>query len=196
MSQLPVRIVKVGGSLLEREDLAEALQSWLRSQMPANTILLAGGGELCEVIRTWDARLKLGDEHSHWLCVDLLDATSHVLSKLLPEAAWSDDIEVLRQFCHPIVIFAPAAWLREREKQSTAGPPLPHSWDVTSDSIAACLYLDLAADELVLLKSTTPGKGESIEQLSSRNFVDPHFAKLGDFPVSFLTLPRADAAAK
>ena len=43
-------------------------------------------------------------------------------------------------------ILAPAEWLR-------AADPLPHSWDVTSDSIAAWVAGQVFARQLVLLKS-------------------------------------------
>ena len=44
-----------------------------------------------------------------------------------------------------VPVIAPYRWLREAD-------PLPHSWDVTSDSIAAWLASALGAARLVLVK--------------------------------------------
>ena len=52
-------------------------------------------------------------------------------------------------------------------EQSAGAEALPHSWDVTSDSIAAWVALRWPAD-LTLLKSATPRTGRE-------SFVDPYF---------------------
>src|SRR5262249_62419732 len=44
-----------------------------------------------------------------------------------------------------VPILAPSRWLREAD-------PLPHSWDVTSDSIAAWIASRVGARRLVLIK--------------------------------------------
>jgi 5-(aminomethyl)-3-furanmethanol phosphate kinase len=58
-----------------------------------------------------------------------------------------------------IPVLAPHAWLR-------AADPLPHSWDITSDSIAAYIAGVLEASELILLK---PVDGP-LEALVDRGF--------------------------
>lgn len=163
-----LRIVKVGGSLLELPDLAERLQRWLSQQSPATNVLLAGGGVLADEVRRWDERFQLGQAGSHWLCVDLLDVTAGLLSALLPEARLCRDYQAMLDG-HPTFVFAPAHFLREQEAR-LAGLPLPQSWDVTSDSIAARLAEVLTAEELVLLKSSLPTS-------HAAEYVDRHFAQ-------------------
>ena len=51
---------------------------------------------------------------------------------------------------HQIPILAPSRWLRQAD-------PLPHSWDVTSDSIAAWVAGEVGARRLILVKP--PGVG-------------------------------------
>ena len=55
-------------------------------------------------------------------------------------------------------VLAPSRWLRDAD-------PLPHSWDVTSDSIAAWVAGEVGARRLVLVKP--PGAGDQA--------VDPYF---------------------
>jgi aspartokinase-like uncharacterized kinase len=59
----------------------------------------------------------------------------------------------------PIPVLAPSAWIR-------AADPLPHSWDVTSDSIAAWVAGQVRATHLVLVKPAGA---------AGRELVDPYF---------------------
>jgi hypothetical protein len=76
-------------------------------------------------------------------------------------------------------ILAPFAWLRATDS-------LPHSWDVTADSIAARLAADLDATRLVLVKAADPelvgslhsrGAGLDVEELALRGIVDVYFPR-------------------
>ena len=60
-----------------------------------------------------------------------------------------------------VPVLAPSRWLRE------AGP-LPHTWDVTSDSIAAWVAGAVGARRLVLIKPPNAVGG---------NLVDGHFSR-------------------
>ena len=60
-----------------------------------------------------------------------------------------------------IPVLAPSAWLK-------AVDPLPHSWDVTSDSIAAWVAGEIGAARLLLIKP--PGA-------RGPDLVDAHFQK-------------------
>jgi aspartokinase-like uncharacterized kinase len=172
-----VRIVKVGGSLLELPDLAERLRTWLNAQPPLTNVLLAGGGALADEVRRWDERFQLGQTRSHWLCIDLLDVTAQLLSALLPEAhlcwTYTKLCDTIRTGDKATIVFPPAAFLRAEEAH-LGGLPLPQSWDATSDSLAARLAEVLGAAELVLLKSSLPGSRLQRAQLGAE-YVDRHF---------------------
>ncbi|WP_425614392.1 hypothetical protein NA78x_004259 [Anatilimnocola sp. NA78] len=186
MSQWPVRVVKVGGSLFDTPDLRLRLQAWLCNEPPAVNVLVAGGGELAECIRRWDARFSLGEERSHWLCIELLAVSAKVLSDLLIDCRW------VTQFCdlqrlviaeqdrtrrEPIV-FDLQQFLRELEPQQPP-EPVPHNWSVTTDSLAARLAEVLQADELVLLKSVLPSAAmDDFEALCAAGYVDGYFPRI------------------
>jgi aspartokinase-like uncharacterized kinase len=53
------------------------------------------------------------------------------------------------------------------------GGALPHSWDVTSDSVGA-RFAELIGGELVLLKSTEPPPG-NVAAWAATGYVDPYF---------------------
>jgi aspartokinase-like uncharacterized kinase len=175
MSDL-LRIVKVGGSLLALGDLAARLRQWISAQPAGRNVLIAGGGELAEEVRRWDERFQLGQERSHWLCADLLDVSAHLLHHLLPETRLCRSVNGLADpAAKPdIVVLAPAAFLHH-EESGFAGDRLPHTWEATTDSIAARVADVTGADELVLLKSSLPKSFATLADLSGE-YVDSYFA--------------------
>jgi len=78
------------------------------------------------------------------------------------------------------------------EDESRLGP-LPHSWAVTSDSIAARAAVVHGAERLVLLKSVDVPPGTSWEAAAARGWVDPHFPHVvvgAPFPVEVVNFRR------
>lgn len=179
MSRLPVRVIKVGGSLIELADLAQRLHDWLADQPPAHQVLVAGGGPLVEQVRKLHAIRPLSDTAAHWMCVDLMTVTAHLLHDWLPEIPLIEDDRLLCQRLgeRACTIFGAANWLRHSEPY-LPGKTLPASWEVTSDSIAARLAIVVQADELVLLKSTLPEAHLDLQQLADIGYVDTHLAAL------------------
>jgi aspartokinase-like uncharacterized kinase len=140
---------------------------------------VAGGGGWADLIRQADDRFGLSQQAAHWLCIRAMRITARLLAELLPEATLVVELEQLRS-CRPRdgpTIFDPWSFLRSVEPH-LPGPRLPESWDVTSDSIAGRLAMVLAADELVLLKSASPGVEVNIERMVRAGYVDRFFATL------------------
>ncbi len=191
MSRLPIRVVKVGGSLLDLSDLPQRLHNWLAKQTPAHHVLVAGGGVLVEQIRLWHQRIPIGDEAAHWMCVDLMTVTAHLLHDWLPEIPLIEDDRLLCQRIgeRGCTIFGPADWMRHSEP-SLPGQKLPANWEVTSDAIAGRLAIVLQADGLVLLKSTLPEATANLQQLADQGYLDPQLAALGPElpPTQFVNL--------
>ena len=176
--KMPIRVIKVGGSLLDWPALPMTLRRWLAEQSPGLNVLLCGGGDLADVVRRADRDFQLGESCSHWLCIDVMSITARLLARILGDASLVTDYEellgrVARGEAGGIV-FDAALFLRDRES-SLPGCPLPHDWSVTSDSIAARLAEAIAADELVLLKSSDPPAGNLAEMVAA-GYVDRHFA--------------------
>ncbi len=181
MNACPVRVVKVGGSLFDLPDLACRLCEWLSRQSPAHHLLLAGGGPLVDQVRQWHALCPLEEAAAHWMCVDLLTVSAHLLHARLPEIPLVEDDRLLcqRVGLRGCTIFGPAVWMRHGEPK-LPGTGLPQTWEVTSDSIAARLAIVLGAEELVLMKSALPKNGldGGIRAFSAAGCVDPMLARL------------------
>jgi 5-(aminomethyl)-3-furanmethanol phosphate kinase len=171
------RVVKVGGSLLDWPPLGQSLKAWLVQQPAEFNVLICGGGALANAIRDADRRFSLGDEISHWLCIDVLSITSRVLAAAVHEMPLFARLDQLQAAISRGegrgVVFDPRDYLREHEPQQP-GRPLAHDWSVTSDSIAARLAQAIGADELVLLKSCEASSG-SLSDLAAAGIVDRFF---------------------
>jgi aspartokinase-like uncharacterized kinase len=200
MSARQIRIVKVGGSLFDLPDLGDRLRQWLSRQPPAHHVLLAGGGSLVDEVRRWHALRPLDEATAHWMCVDLLTVSSHLLHARLPEIPLIEDDRLLCQRVgeQDCTIFVPATWMRYGEPK-LPGTPLPQTWEVTSDSITARLAITLGAAELVLMKPVLPVEGldEGIPAFSAAGYVDPMLARMaGELPSVRLVNLRADSHAE
>jgi aspartokinase-like uncharacterized kinase len=171
-----MRIVKLGGSLLDLSDLVPRLRRWLELQTPMATAIIVGGGELVEEVRDAFARRELDEEAAHWKSIELMGLNAGLFARRMPRAVLVHRLEQLRGLCADARprIFDVGLFLRVQEPQEP-GVKLPYSWDATSDSIAARVAHVLAAAELVLLKSCPAPPRASLEKLSSIGYIDRHF---------------------
>jgi 5-(aminomethyl)-3-furanmethanol phosphate kinase len=174
-------VIKVGGSLLDWPELPRLLGSFLNShcknENPPRTkvLLIVGGGAAGDLIRTMDRIHGLGDKLAHRLAIHALDLSAQLLGSLLPGSVVVDRPDVLRSVWTrgEIPILAPRRFLEEVDDR---GPdPLPASWDVTTDSIAARIAIRLEASRLVLLKSTRLPSNMPREEAARLGLVDRMF---------------------
>jgi aspartokinase-like uncharacterized kinase len=176
MSASPV-VIKVGGSLYDWPELAPRLGAWLQPFLRSSTSLLVvpGGGATADVVRRLDRVHGLGEEASHWLALQSLTLNAHFLAALLPQAAvvMLNDLDCLgRQAVVPILDMFGFAQEDHRRRGC-----LPHTWAVTSDSLALRVADVVGARQLVLLKSVAIPAGLDWTQASQCGFVDAYFAE-------------------
>ncbi len=193
MTRVAIRVVKVGGSLFDLPDLADRLRRWLAAQAAAHHVLVAGGGAIVDEVREWNAIRPLSDVAAHWMSIDLLTVTAHMLHDRLPEIPLIEDDRLLCQRVgdRACTIFGPAPWLRNSEPR-LPGTRLAASWDVTSDAIAGRLAIGLGAEELVLLKSRLPDADRPDKQYD-KQYVDAMFPRLaGELPPTRLVDLRSN----
>jgi len=151
-----VIVVKVGGSLYDDRRLGPGLRLWL-SEQTAPVIIVPGGGLLADAVRGLDHVHSLGEEAAHWLAIRSLSVAAQFLESLIGRPQSRHPIRVVD--CHDFF----------RRNDTT-----PHTWDVTSDSLAAAVSARTAARKLVLLKSVDmPPVPWPLA--AANGWVDPHF---------------------
>ncbi len=148
-------VVKVGGGLLGHDGCLDAVLSALTDMARGERLVIVpGGGPFADTVRAQDAACHLSDDAAHWMAVLAMDQYAHlIVSRMRGAVLVSDAAGMSAVFDQDQVpVLAPYAWLRRDD-------PLPHSWQVTSDSIAAWLARALGARRLLLVKppGCTPG---------------------------------------
>jgi hypothetical protein len=106
-------------------------------------VVVPGGGAFADEVRRADRRFALGDSAAHWMAILAMDQYGYLLADLAPGST----IVRRRSELTPgrLNVLLPSAWVLRAD-------PLPHSWDVTSDSIAAWFARILGARRLMLVK--------------------------------------------
>ena len=177
LSEPPIVIYKVGGSLFTLPNLATRIREIIRQRAGSLPLLVAGGGSATDIVRQWDHTRNLGEQRSHGIALRSLQLNDALLAELLPEAVVVQDKEqAVRAWENAdLPIAAAREFLQAAEERTDR---LPHCWEVTSDSIAAWLALRFKASELVLLKSVgLPPRG-TLDTARNQQLVDPYFPQL------------------
>ena len=122
-------IVKVGGSLLARgRDLVRFLRDYAEKK-GLFLIVVPGGGPFVELIKELSERRSISDDTAHWMAVLGMHQYGFFLADGEISIPLVESIEEIRNAGH-ICIVLPYRILK-------ADDSLPHTWDVTSDTIAA-----------------------------------------------------------
>ena len=151
-------VVKLGGSL--HNHVPELATIFIHSPRPI--LIVPGGGRFADAVR----EMKLSDEDAHWSAIRAMDQFgTHV-------AAFG--IKTTDRLSIPVEssVLLPYRCTRHFD-------PLPHSWDITSDTIAAWVAGRLKLD-LLVLKSVDGirmkyGHAGTISRRVKTDVVDPCF---------------------
>jgi aspartokinase-like uncharacterized kinase len=172
----PPIVVKVGGSLFDWPELSTRLQSYLATLKGTNVLLIPGGGPTADVIRQFDQRHHLGEETSHWLALNALALNARFLQKILPSTQVVEDLDAARSCWQHATTPILDTYCFARDDE-TRPDHMPHTWQVTSDSLAARVAIVTQASKLILLKSTDAPAGDWNAAVK-KQYVDEHFAKV------------------
>ena len=115
-----------------------------------NCLFVIGGGEFANLIREYDAEIGFSQDITHETAIDSMDILAKLLNDKLAFAEISYTIEEAISISNsnkvPIMICSQI--LHENE-------PFEHSWNVTSDSIAA--YIASLLDAKILIATNVNG---------------------------------------
>ncbi|MEM0927398.1 MAG: protein kinase, partial [Planctomycetota bacterium] len=180
----PIRVLKIGGSLLTHPELPRRLNDWLDQQPPAVNAAIIGGGELIDAMRRLDRLSPIEPAALHWQCVDLLQITYRWFAgqlddwqKVCIHETFEARFQVASQAsAEARILVAVESFYRPEPAEAPAirckMPRLPTTWATTTDAIAGGLAICLGAAELVLFKSCPVATGATLAELAQAGVVD------------------------
>src|SRR5687768_2441503 len=86
MPDAKLRVIKLGGSLLDWPELPATLRRWRQMQPPMRDLMIVGGGAWADLVRDAQASFRLDEEQCHWLCLRLMSVTARLAASMFPEA--------------------------------------------------------------------------------------------------------------
>jgi 5-(aminomethyl)-3-furanmethanol phosphate kinase len=142
-----ITVVKVGGSLAQNPVKLRALCSKLSELSTRHRlVVVAGGGEFADVARKMDKEFALSPFVSHRMAILGMDAYGFLLADLIENSSIADTFEKTKQILQnkKLAVFLPSRFMFSED-------PLANSWEVTSDTISACIAGRLKAKRILLL---------------------------------------------
>lgn len=162
-------ILKLGGSLLS----GAVLQQWLvlaKEHGKGQLVLVPGGGVFADQVRLMQSQWHYNDRIAHYMAILAMQQMALLLQGLCSDLLIVNQVAAIKPALaqQQVVIWSPLAVELDAAR-------VPASWEVTSDSLAAWLAVQLAAAQLVLVKSADVSASQSIEQLAKLGVIDKAF---------------------
>ena len=154
----PLTVLKVGGGLSATPGALDAVGAAVAALGRRHRLLIVpGGGPFADTVRAVAARDRLSADAAHWMAILAMDQYAHTLAERIPGAVLVEEPGGVGAVLGAagVAVLAPYRWLR-------AADVLPHTWDATSDSVAAFVAGALDAGQLVLVKPAAGG-GELLD---------------------------------
>ena len=140
-------VLKVGGSLARGDGLQDLCReiSVLGHQHPL--LVVPGGGEFSDLVRQAYSRYDLGETAAHCMALLAMDQYGYLLSRLIEGSSLETGMDSACRTAASgrVAILLPSASVLDSDC-------LPHSWQVTSDTIAAWVARETGSPRLILLK--------------------------------------------
>ncbi|MFG1290182.1 amino acid kinase family protein [Xanthobacter versatilis] len=184
-------IVKIGGSLT-RGTAPRRLLARLAGE--PGLVVVPGGGALADQVRAVQPQWNLSDGAAHRMALLAMEQMAHAMADLEPRLLPARTLAELTQ----AAARGAALWFPATMTLGHAG--ITESWDVTSDSLALWLAIELKAHRLVLVKAPgaplPPSSGDRVAEIaawSAAGVVDAAFATMAvRFTGDILAVPAND----
>ncbi|MBI5955882.1 MAG: hypothetical protein HY871_02670 [Chloroflexi bacterium] len=142
-----IAVLKFGGSLSRGQGLIALGRENGRLAAQHRLLVVPGGGKFANAVRDHHRRYRISETTAHRMALLAMDQYGCLLGDLVPGSVLVTDLLSARRVAAggqtPILL--PSSLLIHVD-------PLPHSWQVTSDAIAAWVAGQMCAPRLILLK--------------------------------------------
>lgn len=176
-----MKVVKLGGSLSHSRALLRCMEAINHERERSALVVVPGGGAFADQVRAAQRQWGFDDVAAHRMAVLAMQQMALLFQALQPEWLINESVADLKDNASvgSVMLWSPI--LAELDRDGVRA-----SWDITSDSLAAWLAIQLQAHELILVKSTTIQPSASLTQLQQQGVIDSGFhlfSEQADFPI-------------
>jgi len=143
----PDVVLKVGGSLDRGNGLPDLCREISLLGKRHSILVVPGGGKFADLVRNAYRRYDLGETAAHCMALLAMDQYGYLLGRLIEGSSLETGMDSACRVAESnrVAILLPSAAVARDDC-------LPHSWQVTSDTIAAWITRETGSRRLVLLK--------------------------------------------
>lgn len=139
-------VVKLGGSLIKDGVIDENIKALELLRKDYNIIVVIGGGELADGVRSFDSTYGLSESIAHLTAIKCMDLNTEMVKDISSDAEVASSVTESEKLCREDKLPLLKTY-RFMNRKSTRP-----SWEITSDSISALVADDVGADEVILVK--------------------------------------------
>ena len=163
---MKIIVIKLGGSLTNKgQEIVHFLSDYAKTNC-LSFVIIPGGGQFVEVIRELAERMAVSEDAAHWMAVLAMHQYGFFLVDGEAAIPLVDSIEEVSDAGH-ICIVLPYNILK-------ADDSLPHTWDVTSDTIAAFIAHKLGEKRFIKVTDVDgilDENGSLIKQIHAKELI-------------------------
>ena len=143
----PDAVLKIGGSIGRGRQLAGLCGDIGRLGARYSLLVVPGGGEFADTVRKAYRTYNLGETAAHSMALLAMDQFGYLLHDLIDNSSLHAEMgsAVRALEAGGVAVLLPSI-------QVLRDSGLPHSWEVTSDSVAAWVARETGCRRLILLK--------------------------------------------
>ncbi len=145
-------ILKIGGKIIEnplnlKSTIFQLRELIINQKIINKIIIIPGGGSYANLIRSMDKKMDFDEDLSHWMAIYAMNTQGTKIINKFPEIEGINNIKPTKKSVNEtkIFLFLPYEFLKQNDE-------LPHSWDVTSDSITIFMANKIGLKECYLIK--------------------------------------------
>ncbi|WP_150052013.1 uridylate kinase [Methylomonas rhizoryzae] len=159
-----LKVVKLGGSLLSAGLLPTCLKRL--AGFAGRIVVVPGGGMFADQVRSAQQQYGFDDGNAHYMAVLAMQQMAYLIHAMDSRFRIMPRID---ERCDERL----QVWAPQIDELDAAG--IPAGWEVTSDSLSAWAARQLAADELLLVK-TCPVPQTNLQTLQVLGILDAAFS--------------------
>ncbi|MFW9936074.1 MAG: hypothetical protein ACFFD5_00345 [Candidatus Thorarchaeota archaeon] len=143
-------IFKISGQILDNSknliNTVAQLTQLYEDHIIEKILIIPGGGSLANFVREIYSEFKINDELAHWIAIYSMNYNGKMLKIKFPHLEIVENFDTFKKKKRMFSILLPY-------KEFKRTDPLPHSWNVTSDSIALHCAYKLGLEDCFLIKA-------------------------------------------